>query len=107
MTHDRGTVALTVAVLCTAVVFGPLVPAVDHRLSDRVVTAPQTATLADGVFATPPIVVAAGETPVTLRYQLQVDDRSTERTVVVPAGEARTITRTLALRTDAPPNTTL
>lgn len=107
MTHDRGTVALTMVVLLAAVVFGPLVPAVDHRLSDWVVAAPQTATLADGVFTTPPIAVAAGEPPVTLRYQLQVDDRSTERIVVVPAGEARTITRTLALGTDAPPNTTL
>jgi hypothetical protein len=133
MTHDRGTVALTMAVLLTAVVFGPLVPAVDlprdardgeplyggfadeagvgvdHRLSYRVVAAPQTATLADGVLTTPPttVAVAAGDAPVTLRYQLQVDDRSTERTVVVPAGEARTITRTLELETDAPTNTTL
>lgn len=133
MNHDRGTVALATAVLVTAIVLGPLVPAVDlprdardgeplyggfadeagvgvdHRLSYRVVAAPTNATLADGVLTTPPatVAVAAGDAPVTLRYQLRVGDRSTERTVAVPAGEARTISRALELETENASDATL
>jgi hypothetical protein len=122
MNHDRGTLALATAVLITAVAFGPLVPAVDlagdsrdaeplfsgfsggevdveHRLSFRVVSAPTGASTVDGVTTAPPaiVTVAAGNAPVTLRYQLRVDDRSAERTAIVPAGEARTVTRELSV----------
>jgi len=83
--------------------FGEAAVDVDHRLSFRVLAAPTNATTADGHTASGPVTVAvaAGETPVTLRYQFRVDDRSTERTAVVPAGEARTITRELSIRATA------
>jgi hypothetical protein len=117
MSLDRATTALAAAALLTAVAYGPLVPAVGlpadpradqpvfegfaenqgvgttHQLSYRVVETPTTATVTDGTLSVPATTVAveAGETPVTLRYQLRVGDRSVERTAVVPAGEARTV----------------
>jgi hypothetical protein len=122
MTFDHGPAALAVAVALTAVVFGPLVPVVempgtgrgeqpvfdgfgghalgvDHRLSFETESMPTVATFTDGAVTTAPptVVVATGDTSVTLRYQLRVDGRSTDATAVVPAGEARSVTRTLEL----------
>lgn len=129
MSSDRATTALAAAVLLTAVVYGPLVPAVElardsqadqpvfdafdeneglgatHQLSYRVVEAPTTATVAGGQLSVPPatVALAAGDEPVTLRYQLRVGDRSIDRTAVVPAGEARTVSLPLAATVEAPP----
>jgi len=129
MSLDRGPTALVAAALLTAVVYGPLVPAVGlpadpradqpvfegfaenqgvgttHQLSYRVVETPTIATVADGTLSVPATTVAveAGETPVTLRYQLRVGDRSVERTAVVPAGEARTVRLSPTLSVDSAP----
>jgi hypothetical protein len=129
MSLDRGTTALAAAVLLTALAYGPLVPAVElpldsqaddpviegfggnrevgttHQLSYRVVEEPTTVTVADGQLAVPPatVALAAGDEPVTLRYQLRVGDRSIRRTAVVPAGEARTVSLPLAAAVEEPP----
>lgn len=135
MTTDRTpTVALAAAVVLTAVAFGPAVSAVDlprdsraeepvfdgfaetsdlgvsERFSYAVDETPGAATAANGTVSTGPtaVTVAAGTDPVALRYQLQVGNRSTNRTVVVPAGETRTVAEPLtvdALGTDAPGST--
>lgn len=124
MTTDRApTLALAAAVVVTAVVFGPAVPAVDlprdgaaaepvfdgfaetgelgvsERFSYSVGATPATASVANGVVSTGPatVTVAAGDDPVALRYRLVVGDRSANRTVVVPAGETRTVTESLTL----------
>jgi hypothetical protein len=130
MSLDRATTALAAAALLTAVVYGPLVPAVElsrdpqagqpvfdgfgeneglgttHQLSYRVVEQPTTAAVADGQLSVPPatVALAAGETPVTLRYQLRVGDRSVDRIAVVPAGEARTVSVPLAATVEEPPS---
>lgn len=128
MTTDRTpTVALAVAVVLTAVAFGPAVAAVDlprdsradepvfegfaetndlgisERFSYALDETPGTATAADGTVSTGPaaVTVAAGADPVALRHRLQVGDRSTNRTVVVPAGETRTVAESLAVETPA------
>ena len=135
MTIDRApTVALAAAVVLTAVAFGPAVSAVDlprdsraeepvfdgfaetsdlgvsERFSYAVDETPDTATATDGTISTEPVAVtvAAGTDPVALRYRLQVGNRSSNRTVVVPAGETRTVAKPLtvdALGTDAPGST--
>jgi hypothetical protein len=128
MTTDRTpTVALAVAVILTAVAFGPAVSAVDlprdsraeepvfkgfvetndlgisERFSYALDETPRTATAADGTVSAGPaaVTVAAGADPVALRYRLQVGDRSTNRTVVVPAGETRTVAESPAVETPA------
>jgi hypothetical protein len=130
-TLDRATVALATAASATAVAFAPTVPAVElpadsraddpafdgsggngaldatRRLSHRVVTAAGNAPLADGVVPAAPTTaaVAAGDAPVALRYQLRAGDRSTNRTVVVPAGEARTVAEPPEFAAGDPPST--
>lgn len=127
MSLNRGTTALAAAALLKAVVYGPFVSAAGlpsdpraeepvfkgspknqgaettHWLSYRVVKTP--ATVVDGTLPAPAttVVVNAGVTPVTLRYQLRVGDRSTKRTAVGPAGEARTVTLSPTLTTNSVP----
>ena len=125
---------LAAVVLVTALLFGPLIPAgelppnaeaenpvfngfsgsrglgVSHQLSFQVLTAPTIASYADDAVTTTPMTVrvAAGDKPVTLRYQLVVDDRSTNQTVTVPAGEVHTASQSLSLATaEHPANATL
>ena len=116
-----------VAALLTAVVYGPVVSAVglpadpradepvfdlygedqgvetNHRLSYQVTETPATATVTNGTLTVPATTVAvdAGVTAVTLRYQFRVGNRSVERTDVVPAGEARTVTFSPTLSVDS------
>ncbi|MDZ7746893.1 MAG: hypothetical protein U5K28_10445 [Halobacteriales archaeon] len=112
------TIGLAVAVVATAIVAGPLVPAVsyptdstasdavysgfggdaglelDRQLAYQLADEP-TITVSDGVVETPTTVtVQAGADPVALRYQLRNETRSTIETATVPAGEVRTVTRT-------------
>ena len=117
----RVTSGLAVVVVATALVAGPLVPAVsyptdptandavysgfggnaglelDRQLSYQLADEP-TVTVADGaVTARTTVTVQTGADPVALRYQLRNDTRSTIATATIPAGEVRTITRTTHL----------
>lgn len=125
MNVDRGTLALAVFVCAAALAFGPLVPAVDlpnddragdplyggfaadadvgvhHQLSFQVRELPSTATVSRGKemdsVSVPgaTVTVAAGESPVTLRYRLRNGERSWQTTAAVPAGAASNVTRSL------------
>jgi hypothetical protein len=120
MTHDRGTVAPTIAAVLMAVM-GTLLSSVVYQLrnicdvepyddgvadetyvtpgsprSGWAITTPLIATLTGGLTPTLTVIVAVtvGDVPVTLRNQSRDDAQYISATSVVPAGGARTMTHT-------------